>query len=87
MCRSLKKLAKDDGDMKLLWRTVLNNTNGEHETITSTMIENTWNDLLHQSKVRGELSPKSVTSNQNRKRKMTIIEEEEKENQFQNVSF
>ena len=52
-CRCLKKLAKNKHDIWLLWKSVLEKTNHDHDSITSNVIQEVWNDLFAQGKVTG----------------------------------
>ncbi|KAJ3157400.1 hypothetical protein HDU86_003291 [Geranomyces michiganensis] len=54
LCRSLKSVAKNRADIHLLWKTVLAKVNNEHESVTSTIINNVWRELLDAKLVTGD---------------------------------
>ncbi|KAJ3169517.1 hypothetical protein HDU88_000707 [Geranomyces variabilis] len=53
LCRSLKRVAKNRADIHALWAAVLEKVNNEHESVTSTIINNVWRELLDAKLVTG----------------------------------
>ncbi|KAI8913057.1 hypothetical protein DFJ77DRAFT_466620 [Powellomyces hirtus] len=53
LCRSLKRVAKNRADIHTLWSAVLERVNNEHESVTSTIINNVWRELLEAKLVTG----------------------------------
>ncbi|KAJ3149033.1 hypothetical protein HDU89_004035 [Geranomyces variabilis] len=53
LCRSLKRVAKNRADIHTLWAAVLEKVNNEHESVTSTIINNVWRELLDAKLVTG----------------------------------
>ena len=52
LCRSIKKLAKNKEDTRLLWEEVLRKTRDDLDNVTSTTIETTWSELLQAGTVQ-----------------------------------
>ncbi|ORY44488.1 hypothetical protein BCR33DRAFT_716998 [Rhizoclosmatium globosum] len=53
LCRTLKSLAKNRHDIRILWAACLSQIQGNTDTITSTMLNHLWTDLLAERKVSG----------------------------------
>ncbi|KAJ3282444.1 hypothetical protein HK104_010889, partial [Borealophlyctis nickersoniae] len=54
LCRSLKRLAKNRQDTRKLWECVLAKVNNDHESVTSTIITNVWQQLVEAGEVTGQ---------------------------------
>ncbi|KAL2919590.1 hypothetical protein HK105_200502 [Polyrhizophydium stewartii] len=57
LCRSLKRLAKSRSEMRLLWERVLQRVRDEQASLTSTIIESIWKELLRDNLVSGLADP------------------------------
>ncbi|KAJ3413348.1 hypothetical protein HDV05_008130 [Chytridiales sp. JEL 0842] len=53
LCRSLKRLAKNKRDTRLLWACVLDRVDGKYESVTSTVIASVWQELVAMRRVSG----------------------------------
>ncbi|KAJ3133817.1 hypothetical protein HK101_004413, partial [Irineochytrium annulatum] len=57
VCRSLKRLAKNQSDMRKLWEAILSFVQNRFDTITSKLIESRWRVLLDAKEVTGTTTP------------------------------
>ncbi|KAJ3092659.1 hypothetical protein HK102_004652 [Quaeritorhiza haematococci] len=63
LCRSIKRLSKSRTDTRALWGSVLERVNYDGESVTSTLIEQVWGELLKEGTVTGMAEGMAVYAN------------------------